>query len=118
MRVVTGSVLLLMIAAEPVSSGEAFITQVTNRTVASEQAAAAVATSASASAMLALPVKPGALNQFVQPPAAVPGTNISSMQQFGVNNFAAVTQTGNGNASAIVQRGSGNQAVVTQRNPH
>lgn len=117
MRIVTGSVFLLMIAAEPASADEAFITQVTNRAIAAEQADIASAKSAYASAMLALPVKPGALNSFVQMPAAVPGTNISGVVQSGTNNFAAVTQTGSGNASSIVQRGSGNQAIVTQRNP-
>jgi hypothetical protein len=115
MRIVMGSVLLLMTAVQPAFSSEAFITQVTNRTVATEQASIASAKSALGSAVLALPVKPGTLNSFVQPPAAVPGTNTSSVQQFGNNNFAAVTQTGGGNASAIVQRGSGNQAIVVQR---
>lgn len=118
MRIVTGSALLLMMATHPALSNEAFITQVTNRTITSEQAAVSSAKSALSSAMLALPVKPGTLNQFVQPPAAVPGTNTSSVQQSGTNNFAVVTQTGGGNASAIVQRGSGNQAIVMQRNPH
>ena len=115
MRIVTGSVLLLMIAAQPALSGEAFVTQVTNKATAREQAAATSAKSAFVSAMLALPVKPGAPNSFVQAPAAVPGTNSSAVVQSGTNNFAAVTQTGAGNASSIVQRGNGNQAIVTQR---
>ena len=115
MRIVAGSVFLLMIAARPASADEAFVTQVTNKAVAAEQTGIASAKSAYASAMLVLPVKPGALNSFVQPPAAVPGTNISGVVQSGTNNFVAVTQTGSGNASSIVQRGSGNQAIVTQR---
>jgi len=117
MRIVTGSFFLLMVAAQPASANEAFITQVTNKADAAEQPAAASAKPSLAAAMLALPVKPGALNSFVQPPAAIPGTNTSAVMQSGTNNFAAVTQTGSGNASSIVQRGSSNQAIVTQRNP-
>ena len=119
MRIVTGSVfLLMMVAAQPASSSEAFITEVTNKTVAAEQAAIASAKSALASALLALPVKPGATGLSVQTAAAVPGINTSSVMQSGTNNFAAVSQTGSGNGSSIVQHGSGNQAVVMQRNPH
>jgi curlin associated repeat protein len=118
MRIVTGSVFLLMMAARPVAGSEAFVTQVTTKALATEQATATSTQSALVSAMLALPVKPGAFNLSVQPPSAVPGTNTSAVVQSGTNNFAAVTQSGGGNASAIVQRGSGNQAIVTQRNPH
>ena len=117
MRIVTGSVFLLMVAAQPASSSEAFITQVTNKTAATEQATAVSAKSTLTSAMLALPVKPGVAGLSIQAPAAVPGTNTSLLVQTGTNNFAAVSQTGGGNASSIVQRGSGNQAIVTQHNP-
>jgi hypothetical protein len=64
MRIVTGSVFLLMIAAQPALSSEAFVTQVTNRAIAREQAAVTSAKSAFVSAMLALPVKPGVLNSL------------------------------------------------------
>jgi hypothetical protein len=117
MRIVMGSFFLLVMAAQPVASSEAFITQVTNKAAATEQAAVASAKSALASALLALPVKPGAASFPVQAAAVVPGTNTSSIVQSGTNNFAAVSQTGGGNASLIVQHGSGNQAVVMQRNP-
>jgi hypothetical protein len=115
MRIVAGSVVLLMMAAHPASGSEAFITQVTSKAVATEQAAIASAKSALASALLALPVKPGIANASVQTAAAVPGTNTSSITQIGTNNFAAVSQTGSGNASSVVQHGSGNQAIVMQR---
>jgi len=119
MRIVTGAVfLLMMMAALPASSSEAFIAQVTNKTIAAEQAAVASAKSALASALLALPVKPGIANPPLQTAAAVPGTNTSSVTQSGTNNFAAVSQTGSGNTSSVVQHGSGNQAVVMQHSPH
>ena len=118
MRVVTASIFLLMMVAQPAASSEAFITQVTKKAVATEQAAVASAKSVLASALLALPVKPGAAGLPDQTAAVVPGTNTSSILQSGTNNFAAVSQTGGGNASLIVQHGSGNQAVVMQRNPH
>jgi hypothetical protein len=118
MRIVAGSFFLLMTAAHPASGSEAFITQVTSKATASEQAAAALAKSALASALLALPVKPGIANPPLQTAAAVPGTNTSSVTQSGTNNFAAVSQTGSGNTSSVVQHGSGNQAVVMQHSPH
>jgi hypothetical protein len=118
MRIVTASIVLLTLAADPASANEAFVTQVTNKAVATEQAAVASAKSALASALLALPLKPGTAGQPVQTAAAVPGTNTSSVTQFGTNNFAVVSQTGSGNASSVMQHGSGNQAIVMQRNPH
>ena len=114
MRIVTGSAFLLMMAAQPASSSEAFIIQVTNKAVAAEKAAVGSAKSALTSAMLALPVKPGALGLPVQTAAAVPGANTSSVLQIGSNNVAAVSQTGSGNATAVIQHGSGNQTMVTQ----
>ncbi len=116
MRIVTGTVFVLMMAAQPASANEAFIVQVANKAVASEPAAIASAKSALTSAMLALPVKPGGFGLPAETPAAVPGTNASLVVQSGVNNFAAVSQTGG--ASTILQHGNGNQAVVTQHNPH
>jgi hypothetical protein len=118
MRISTASVILLMTAAHPALGSEAFITQVTSKAIASEQAAVASAKSALASALLALPVKPGTANPSVQTVATVPGTNTSSVMQSGTNNFAAVSQNGSGNASSVAQHGSGNQAVVMQHNPH
>lgn len=118
MRIVTAALAFLAMAAQPALGSDAFITQVTNKAVTAEQGAIASAKSALASALLALPVKPGTANQSVQTAAAVPGINTSSLVQSGRNNFAAVSQTGSGNASSIVQHGSGNQAVVMQRNPH
>jgi Curlin associated repeat len=115
MRIVTGSVLLLMMAAQPASGSEAFIIQVTNKTAAAEPAAVASARSVLASTMLALPVKPGAFGLPAQTAAVVPGANTSLLLQAGTSNFAAVSQTGGSNAATIVQRGSGNQATVTQR---
>ena len=114
MRIVTGSAFLLMIAAQPASSSEAFIIQVTNKAVAAEQAAVGSAKSALTSAMLALPVKPGAPGLSVQTAVTVPGANTSSVLQIGSNNVAAVSQSGSGNANAIIQHGSGNQTAVTQ----
>ena len=115
MRIATASVILLTITAQA-SASEAFVTQVTNKTVATEQAVMASAKTMASAAMLALPVKlnANALN-LPNPPAATPGTNTSLVMQSGTNNIAAVTQVGGGNASSIVQRGSGNQAIVTQR---
>jgi Curlin associated repeat len=118
MRISTASIILLAMAAQPALGSEAFITQVTSKSIASEQAAIASAKSALASALLALPVKPAAANPSVQTAAAVPGTNTSSVMQSGTNNFAAVSQTGSGNASSVAQHGSGNQAVVMQHSPH
>ena len=115
MRIVTGSAFLLMMAAQPASSSEAFIIQVTNKAVATEQAAAGSARSAPTSAMLALPVKPIGFGLPVQTAATVPGASTSAVTQIGANNVAAVSQTGGGNASSIMQHGSGNQAMVTQR---
>jgi Curlin associated repeat len=118
MRIVTGSIFLLMMAAQPAPANEAFIIQVTNKAVATGQAAVVPAKAALTSAMLAHPVKLGAFGLPVETVAAVPGINTSLLVQSGTNNFAAVSQAGGGNASTVFQHGNGNQAVVTQRNPH
>jgi Curlin associated repeat len=118
MRVVTGAVILLTLAARPALSSEAFITQVTNKTVAREQTAIAAAKSVISAGMLALPVKLNAAGLPVQAAVATPASNTSAIMQSGSNNFATVAQTGGGNASTMLQHGGGNQAVVTQRNAH
>jgi hypothetical protein len=117
MRIVTGSVVLLMIAAWPAAASEVFIAQPGSKAALAEQAAVTSVKTALSSAMLALPLQPNALN-LPAVPVANAGTNASLVMQTGANNFAAVTQSGGGNASSIVQRGNGNQAIVTQRNPH
>jgi hypothetical protein len=113
MRIVTGSIFLLALAAHPVSASEAFIAQLTGRAVASERAAVTAKT-ALASTMLALPVQPNAIGSLA-PAAGVAGSNTSTVMQSGTGNFAVVSQAGGGNTSSVTQRGSGNQAVVTQR---
>ena len=112
MRIVTGVVILLTLAAQPAASSEVFVTQVANKVVATEQAAIASAKSE----LLALPVKLNAAGLPLQTAAAAPGINTSVLLQTGTNNLAAVAQTGGGNASTLLQHGNGNQAVLTQRN--
>lgn len=57
MRTATASVILLTIVAQPACASEAFITQITGKAVAAEQAAAASAKTMVSATMLALPVK-------------------------------------------------------------
>jgi hypothetical protein len=114
MRLVTGAVTVLTMAACPALANEAFIAQLTSKATAAEQSAANSAKTMLSAAMLALPVQPKAVNS----PAAnatTAATNTSSVIQVGANNVAAVSQTGGGNASSIMQHGNGNQATVTQR---
>ena len=114
MRLVTGAVTVLTMAACPALANEAFIAQLTTRATAAEQSAANSAKTMLSAAMLALPVQPKAVNSPVvnATPAAA---NASSVIQVGANNVATVSQTGGGNASSIMQHGNGNQATVTQR---
>jgi hypothetical protein len=119
MRTVTGAVTFLTLAflslnAQPASSSEVFVAQVTNKTMATEQAAIASAKSVVSSELLALPVKLNAAGLPLQTAAGV-GANTSVLVQTGSNNLAAVAQSGGENASTLVQHGNGNQAVVTQR---
>ena len=113
MRIVTGSIFLLAMAAHPASASEAFIAQLTSKAVANERAAVTAKT-ALASTMLALPLQPNAIGSLA-PAAGVAGSNTSTVMQLGTGNIAAVSQTGGGNTSSVTQRGSGNQAEVTQR---
>jgi hypothetical protein len=113
MRLVKASVIFLVTAIQPALSSEAFIAQVTSKAIATEQSAIAASKAVLASAMLALPLKPG--TNGVSASATTAAANASSVTQSGTGNFAMVSQVGGGNASTIVQRGSGNQAVVTQR---
>jgi Curlin associated repeat len=114
MRIVTGLIFCLTVAAHPASGSEAFIAQLTGKAVASEQAAVTASRTALASGLLALPLQ---LNAIRSPAAAagVAGSNTSTLVQSGTGNFAAVAQTGGGNTSSITQRGTGNQAIVMQR---
>src|ERR1700733_8004734 len=114
MRLVTGTVVFLTMAACPALANEAFIAQLTHKAAMTEQSSANSAKTMLSAAMLALPVQPKAIN-FPVANAVNAATNTSSVIQIGTNNIAAVSQTGGGNASSIVQRGSGNQATVTQR---
>jgi len=114
MRIATGAVIFLTLAACPASASEVFIAQLTGKAVVAEQAATHSAKTMLSAAMLALPLQPKAVN-LANAPAANAATNTSLVMQVGTNNVAAVSQTGGGNASSVVQRGSGNQASVTQR---
>jgi hypothetical protein len=119
MRLVTGAVTLLTItlltaAACPALANEAFIAQLTNKAATTEQSSANSAKTMLSAAMLALPLRPKAVNSPAAN-AANAATNTSAVTQIGANNVAAVSQTGGGNASSIIQHGSGNQAMVTQR---
>jgi hypothetical protein len=114
MRIATGSIVFLTMAAHPALSSEAFIAQLTSKAVATEQAAGTALKTALSVEMLALPLQPKAANS-AGATAAVSVANTSTVAQFGTNNFAAVSQTGGGSASAIVQHGSGNQVMVMQR---
>jgi curlin associated repeat protein len=111
MRLVTGAVTVLTMAACPALANEAFIAQLTNKAAMTEQSPANSAKTMLSAAMLALPLQPKAVNS----PVANAATNTSSVTQIGANNVAAVSQTGSGNASSVVQHGNGNQAMVTQR---
>jgi len=114
MRIVTGSLIFLIVAAHPAAGSEAFIAQLTDKGVLAGQLAGATSTTAQAAAMLALPLQPASLKSPA-PTAAGTASNTSSVAQLGTGNLAAVVQIGSGNLSTVVQHGSGNQAVVTQR---
>jgi hypothetical protein len=114
MRLVTGAVTVLTMAASPVSANEAFIAQLTTKATAAEQSSANSMKTMLSEAMLALPLQPKAVNSPVAN-ATTAATNTSSVMQVGANNVAAVSHTGGGNASSIMQHGNGNQATVTQR---
>ena len=110
MRLVTGAVTVLTMAACPALANEAFIAQLTSNAVAIEQSSANSTKTMLSAAMLALPVQPKAVNSPV-----ANATNTSSVTQIGANNIAVVSQTGSGNASSVMQHGNGNQATVMQR---
>ena len=114
MRIPTGAVIFLTLAACPASASEVFIAQLTSKALSAEQAAASPSKPMLSAAMLALPLQLKAVNSPAVT-AAKAATNTSLVMQAGTNNLAAVSQTGGGNASSVVQHGSGNQATVTQR---
>src|ERR1700684_4450189 len=114
MRLVTGAVTVLTMAACPALANEAFIAQLTNKAAMTEQSSANSAKTMLSAAMLALPLQPKAINSPVAN-AANAAAHTSAVTQISSNNVAAVSQTGGGNASSIMQHGSGNQAMVTQR---
>ncbi len=114
MRIATGCMMLLLLAASPAFASEAFVTQVTHEVVATEATATAYFNAASAST-LATPLQPGAVQSLGSFAPATVG-NASLVMQTGTNNLATVAQSGGsgGNMSAVVQHGTGNQAIVTQ----
>jgi hypothetical protein len=119
MRLAIGTVTYLTItgltvAVGPVFASEAFIAQLTNKVVATEQSSAGSAKTMLSAALLAFPLQPKAIN-VPGANAATTAANTSSVIQLGANNVAAVSQTGSGNASTIIQHGNGNQATVAQR---
>jgi hypothetical protein len=115
MRIATGFMMFLALAANPACASEAFVSQVTHEVAATEATAASYLSAVSAS-ILAAPLQPSAAQSLASFAPATAG-NASYVMQSGVGNLATVTQTGGGagNMSAVVQHGSGNQAIVTQR---
>ncbi len=113
MRIATGFTMFLMLAANPASASEAFISQVAHQVAATETTASSYANAVSAST-LASPLRG---LQSLAPFAPGSVSNASYVMQSGTNNLATVAQSGSGagNMSAVVQHGSGNQAIVTQR---
>jgi hypothetical protein len=121
MRIVTGLAAVLLLASQPspARSGEAFVTEafVTQIAMAKTSTAGSKSLTGGAlmPAMLASPLTLSAVDPATQPTSAGVTGNVSSLAQYGSNNFAAVAQTGAANQSMVTQHGSGNTATVTQR---
>jgi Curlin associated repeat len=113
MRIATGCMMFLSLAASPAFASEAFVAQVTHSIAATEATAASDVNAATAST-LAAPLQPGAVPSVASfAPATV--SNASYVMQSGTDNVATVAQTAGSNLSAVIQHGLGNQATVTQR---